>query len=222
MHGSLLHRGEPTGLRLVEPGALVAVEPQLAHPGVGGLVQEGQSPLHAGLDGDGLAICHIQLHHMAAALDHIELLAPDVAVAVGDGLGAEGGIQEGLVVIEDAVGQVVDAQQPTGGQDDQAAKQEQAAFFCGVLHQGQDAQEHQHQRCHAVALLQPDGGAGAVLLPAAQEPGQALVDEVDHAEHGGGDQKIRHGQSSSGSAQSTMSTGMSNSSVSRCSTIWKP
>ena len=36
VHGSFLHRGEPAALGLVEPRALVAVEHELAHPGVGG------------------------------------------------------------------------------------------------------------------------------------------------------------------------------------------
>ena len=47
-------------------------------------VKEGIGTVHGGMDTDCLAVCHVKLHHDAAAGDHIKLLRADVTETVGE------------------------------------------------------------------------------------------------------------------------------------------
>ena len=69
--------------------------------GKGG-IQEGIDTIKSGLNTDGTAVSHVQLHDDVAALDQIQLLSYDITVAVGQILLTETLQQKAFSIVKNA------------------------------------------------------------------------------------------------------------------------
>ena len=169
---------------------------------------------------DSGAVLQVQLRNDAAALHHVQLLPYDLLIAMHSVLLPEPGHEEAFPVVKNAEAQVVHRQKNAHGKHDQAAH-DQHRPVADANAERHDAQHRQHHAEHAEALVRPDGHAGTVLRLAPERPGKALIHQIAHTEHGGCDQQNNDKLHIFLSlyicvyAQSTVSTGMSCSSVSR-------
>ena len=112
----------------------------------------------------------------------------------GDGAVAEAYVQEGVVVVENAVGQVVDAQHRAAGEDQQTAHQQGQGLVREISHDAKEAQGHQgqgnggDQEDHREHLVEGESllHTGHVDTQTA-EAAQPLADDRTHHTVGRGD-----------------------------------
>ena len=171
------------------------VKTLLVAPAVKCLVQEGVGTLHLGLDANGGAVGHVQLNQGAATLEQVQLLGADVGVGIADALLAETLEHEAVVVVVNAEADVVNAEADAQNRNEQSGKQHQTLAFLKIGDQHQGSQYAQQHAGDAVDLGQADGKSAAVLLLAAKQAGEALVNEKQHAEGQCGSENHFHGKS---------------------------
>ena len=92
--------------RVVEFAAL-CIDTLLAAPAGEGGIQERIGTGHGGLNADGLAICHVQFYHNAAAGNCVQILSSDVAETISGILLAESSAEEAVIVVKNAETQMI-------------------------------------------------------------------------------------------------------------------
>ena len=91
-------------------------------------VQEGVHPVHGGLERNGFAAAHLQLHHNVAAGDQVQLLPLNVAVTVGVAFLTQGGDKKAVLSVKNAEAQVIHREGNPQQQDDEAAPEQDLVF----------------------------------------------------------------------------------------------
>ena len=124
----------------------------------------------------------MQLHNDGAALNHIQLLLPDIAVAAGFFLPAKGADKKGLRIIINAEGQIVYKQRQGHQQYDDRQNQQAHAAADACQNTG-NAQHRQHQTKEGGTLVMLHRQTGLMLFAVPEELRKALVHRVAGTEH---------------------------------------